>query len=127
MACALHTHVTLSACVTVPEIGSQRGLGRFDTVEEAAQAYAKEYLRIHGATPNASQDAGRGAQYHRKKSRLGKPLAESTVDLSRWRSRNKAGFKGVRPSSGRYRSQIYIPGMCMSLEHLWYHAHGRVE
>jgi hypothetical protein len=88
-----------------------RHLGSFDTVEEAAQAYARAHLREHGG-PSAPPALAVADHFREEEG------GEEVIDLEPFRSeKGNAGYKGVCWNSGsmKYNAQIYVNGAQMHL------------
>ena len=85
--------------------GAKMHLGNFDTAEEAAQAYARIYLRQHGGPP-APPALSLAEQFRQKEA------GEEAIDLEPFRSTNSAGYRGVywQSRSQKYRVTITVNG-----------------
>jgi len=68
--------------------GHGRHLGCFDTVEEAARAYARAQLRQHGEPP--APPAQSAAEQFRQEEE-----GKEEIDLEPFRSKNSSGYRGV--------------------------------
>jgi len=102
-----HTsHLKYKAQITVH--GRKRHLGHFDTANEAAQAFAKAYVRQTGGPPAPSV-----AEQFRQEEE-----GEEEIDLELFRSeKNSSGYKGVRwnSSNQKYQARIRVNGVNRSL------------
>ena len=91
------------AMIKLPS-GKQKYLGRYDTVEEAARAYARKYLEVHEGPPELQTVAERMATGSSGEGN------DMEIDLEQWRSsRSATGYRGVRMQDGRYKTQIWLP------------------
>jgi len=119
------------ARITVPGKGI-RHIGSYDSEEDAVQAYQKAHVLVHGVLP--------GSVVHHKCAECGMMLASKTaltnhirahnndrakkeriaassdqvqdlrVDLSKWRNKSRAGYKGVRQVGCRFEARTSAGG-----------------
>ena len=80
--------------------GEMRYLGTYDTVEEAARAYARKYLEIHGEPPEMSLPV---AEPEAKRARRHPDIRRKVSGPSRNRP------QGIFAKNGRYKAEITLP------------------
>jgi len=78
-------------------------VGSFETPEEAAHAHAKAYIELHGTLPAATNNEG-------QELRQAIATHQGPVDIERFRSNNKTGWRGVYPDGSRFVAQIWKDG-----------------
>lgn len=112
-----------TAGIAVPGVG-HKPLGMYPTAEEAAEVYARAYLRLHGAAPGCLEceecgmtfeNAGALTMHTKSHQRAAALVAEmqsavpGAIDLSQWQTGSKAGYKGVSKEYDRFVAYIQMP------------------